>query len=75
MQTFGKKNATELLDMYYLEMRSHIVELAAGLDRITSSADAELLVNDKRFCDLQNAVRLLAEPDCRTVKILESLSD
>lgn len=40
--------ATELLDMYYLQMRSAILETAAVLDRIEQASDGSKAFSDKR---------------------------
>jgi len=46
------KTALELLDMYYLEARSHLLETAAILDRIERADGGERMMKDTRIQDL-----------------------
>lgn len=65
------KSGTELLDMYYLDLRSHLLEVAAGLDRIDRAGGAA----DPRLARLRQAAAIAADsrPD-RVLRLLESLS-
>jgi len=69
------KTASELLDMYFLHLRSALVETAAGFDRIQRAEGAEGVWNDDRLEDLRKAAAILAddEPD-RAARILDLLS-
>lgn len=69
------KNAHELLDLFYLHMRSALVETAAGFDRIQRAEGAEAVWRDPRLDELRDAARILAgdEPD-RAARVLERLS-
>jgi len=69
------KTAPELLDMFFLHMRSALLETAAGFDRIQSAGEAESVWKDPRLEQLREAAGILAEeePD-RARRILELLS-
>jgi hypothetical protein len=69
------KTASELLDMYYLHMRSALVETAAAYDRIQRAEGCESVWRDDRLEDLRKAAGILAddEPD-RAARILDVLS-
>lgn len=69
------KTASELLDLFYLHMRSALVETAAGFDRIQRADGAGEVWQDDRLEDLRQAASILAddEPD-RAARILEVLS-
>jgi hypothetical protein len=56
------KKAGELLDMYYLPMRSALMEAAAGLDRIQRAGQGRL-PDDPRVAGLREACRVIAGPD------------
>ena len=45
----ARKSAAELLDMYYLDMRSALLETAAALDRIQRANGAEAIFADPRI--------------------------
>ena len=57
-----RKSGVELLDMYYLEIRSHLLEAAAGLDRLERSPDWETFKDDPRLEKLKAALEVLARP-------------
>lgn len=69
------KTAPELLDMFYLHMRSALLETAAAFDRIQAARGAEAVWKDRRLEKLREAAELIAaeEPE-RARRILESLS-
>lgn len=69
------KNASDLLDLYYLHMRSALVETAAGFDRIQRAEGADAVWRDSRLEELREAARILAddEPD-RAALVLEKFS-
>jgi len=66
------KNGSELLDLYYHDMRSHLLEAAAALDRIERAGGAD---DDPRLRRLLDAARIAVgrEPD-RARRFLEALS-
>ena len=65
------KSGTELLDLYYLDLRMHLLETAAILDRIAAAGGT----TDPRLLRLQRAatIALDNEPD-RARRFLETLS-
>ena len=69
------KPAAELLDMYYLHMRSALLETAAGLDRLQRSAGGGAVSQDARARRLREMCAIIDtdEPD-RTRRILKLLS-
>ena len=70
------KSAEDLLNHYYLHMRSAVVETAAGFDRIQRADGGDAAIkDDKRIKDLQEACRiLLSGEEGRTQRILDTLS-
>ena len=53
------KTAEDLLDMYYLPMRSALMEVAAGLDRVQRAGQGRL-PGDERLTKLREACRIMA---------------
>lgn len=69
------KNAKELLDMYFLDVRSALLETAAALDRVQSAAGADSIFTDPRLHDIYRAMDVLADGrDNRVERILLRLS-
>jgi len=66
------KNAVELLDLYYHDMRSHLLEVAAAFDRIERAGE----VDDPRLSALRKVAKIAVDnqPD-RAVRFLEALSE
>jgi len=66
------KSAPELLDLYYHEIRSHLLEVAAAFDRIERAGGAA----HPRLAELRRAgaVAIDTAPD-RARRLLELLSD
>ena len=66
------KSADELLDMYYHDMRSHLLEVAAAFDRMERAGETD----DPRMEALRQAGRiaLSCEPD-RARRFLDLRSD
>lgn len=66
------KSPAELLDLYYLDMRCHLLELAAALDRLDRAGGAAA---DPRLVRLRAAARIaLDEAPERARRLLEALS-
>jgi len=63
MGSESRKTAAELLDMYFLNMRSALLETAAALDRIQRGPGAPEALNDPRLRKLRAACDILKEPD------------
>lgn len=57
------KTAGELLDLEYLELRCHLLELAAGLDRLQRADGFECVSGDKRMNNLREGIRILSQCD------------
>ena len=56
-----RKTAAELLDMYFLDARMHLLETAAILDRLARARGWEKVARDPRLKKLRAAARLLAD--------------
>lgn len=57
------KTGPELLDMYFLYARSHLLETASILDRIQRAEDSELALADPRVRQLISACDILISPE------------
>ncbi|MDD2236724.1 MAG: hypothetical protein PHP44_08300 [Kiritimatiellae bacterium] len=70
------KTSGELLDLYYLDMRSGILEAAAAFDRVQRAPGGETMAEDRRIPLLREACRIAAddEPD-RAERILRLFSE
>lgn len=68
--------ATQVLDREFLTIRTRLIDIAAAMDRIDRSAEAEEARADARTAKLLDAARVLAgdEPD-RTERIQLVFSD
>ena len=55
------KSAPELLDMYFLDARMHLLETAAFLDRLARARGAAGAMRDPRVKKLVAAARMLAD--------------
>jgi hypothetical protein len=55
------KSAGELLDMYFLDARMHLLETAAALDRLERARGFEQVRGDPRLKKLVEAARLIAD--------------
>lgn len=70
------KHSGELIDMYYLQARSHLLETAAILDRIErADGGPEALQNHEKLQELFKVCEMLPHSGgTRTKEILHSLS-
>lgn len=69
------KSAAELLDMFYLETRCHLLETAAAFDRLERAPGGAEVFADPRMLRLRRAATLLAESGSnRTERFLELFS-
>jgi hypothetical protein len=66
----------QLLDLYYLDLRCHLLEAAAGFDRLQRAAGAEAALADPRAVRLREALDVLASgaPD-RAERFLNLFSE
>jgi len=70
------KKASELLDMYFLEMRSGLLETAAALDRIGRAEGGAEAFRDPRMVKLRKSVEILGgENNRRAEKFLLLFSE
>jgi hypothetical protein len=71
------KSARELLDLYFLDMRSHLIETASALDRIDRAAAKEPGgFTDPRLNKLLEAMDLIRKgKDNRAEKFLQLFSE
>ncbi len=70
------KTAPQLLDMYYLDLRCHLLEAAATLDRIDRADSADRAKTDPRRQKLEAALAILAaHAPGRTERFLELFSE
>ncbi|MFH2091667.1 MAG: hypothetical protein ABIJ31_04815 [Pseudomonadota bacterium] len=69
------KTAQELLNMYFLEARSHLLETAAILDRIERAKNGDQILKDPKMINLFQICDLLTkEKSNRAEKVLNLLS-
>jgi len=70
-------SSRQILDMSFLENRARLLEMAAFLDRIERSSDADTGTSDFRYQALVNGIRLLLDSSeaSRTVAIQMNFSD
>ena len=69
------KTAQQLLDKFFLHMRSALIETAAAFDRIQLAEGAEAAWQDPRLVQLRAACGIVADEDPeRARRILELLS-
>jgi len=54
-------SASEILNRYFLDTRSRVLDVAAALDRIQRASGAEAVKNDARLAKLQEAIRVLTD--------------
>lgn len=71
MRLKSPKTADELLDMYYHDLRSHLLEVAAGFDRIERAGHTA----DPRLARLRAIAKIAVDdsPD-RAARLLTTLS-
>jgi len=75
MGLMPQKTAGELVEMYYLEARSHLLETAAILDRIERGSGSNSAMEDEKIKNLFKMCGILTkEKTDRAEKILNMLS-
>lgn len=76
MTETSPKSAKEMLDLYFLENRARLLDIASFLDRIDRYKNAEEARADFRYKAFVHALKLLLSTDKeRTKNIQLSLSD
>lgn len=69
------KSGQALMDMYYLEARSHLLETAAILDRIERASEGAEALEAQKMQDLYKACEILPRRgETRAEKMLNLLS-
>lgn len=69
-------SATDVLDLYFIENRARLLDIASFLDRVERHEGAESARNDVRYRALVRALALLgSHRGSRTVAIQKMLSD
>lgn len=72
----SEKNAEELLEMYYLDMRSALLETAAGLDRLERAEDYQKIAENPKYKRLFTAMKMILETrKYRSERFLELFSE
>lgn len=73
MALTSPKKAKELLDLYWADMRSHLLEVAAAFDRLDRAGGVD---DDPRLGALRRVARIAVDdqPD-RARRFLEELSE
>jgi hypothetical protein len=70
------KTAEELLDIYFLDMRSALLETAAAMDRIERAENGAGVLKDARILKLNQAFEILKSgKENRTEQFLVLFSD
>ncbi len=70
------KNAGELLDLFYLDMRSAILETASSFDRLQRAENQAAVMKDQRVERLRAACRIAAgDEGDRAERILRMFSE
>jgi hypothetical protein len=73
---YGPMRAQDILDLYFIENRSRILDIASFLDRIDRYDGAEEAMADYRYKALIKVLGILAQsPSERTKSIQLALSD
>ena len=58
----SQQSAPEVFDQVYLDIRARVLQVAASLDRIDRSEDAETVQEDRRRSLIQQELELLCRP-------------
>lgn len=56
------QTADEILDRTYLEIRAHILKLAAALDRVKRADGSDHVENDPRMEKIHKSIEILNDP-------------
>lgn len=69
----GKLTAEQVLDREFLTVRSHMLDIAAALDRLDAATEIERIASDHRRVLLGEGLRLLASADPNRAERLQLL--
>jgi hypothetical protein len=61
-ETTDRPDAAAILDMYFLEARARLIELAAMLDRVDRAPGAGMAHRDPRMTFIHTALEILHHP-------------
>lgn len=61
------------LDLYFIENRARLLDIASFLDRIDRYEGAETARADFRYQALMRAIKLLLQPGCERTKAIQTL--
>jgi len=74
--TLGRKSAEEILDLYFIENRARLLDIASFLDRIDRYGETQKAKGDFRYRAFMAAIKILTEAKGeRTKKIQLLFSD
>ena len=68
---YSRKSAKEILDIYFIENRAKLLDIASFLDRIDRYEKAEDAKTDFRYRALMQAMKLLVEPGQERTKNIQ----
>lgn len=67
---------TKVVELFFLEHRAKLIDLAAFFDRLDRAVDRDMALEDFRITALRNALTVLTDGgDDRARRVLETLSD
>jgi hypothetical protein len=70
------QDAGQLLDLYFLDLRCHLLEAAAALDRIERAPGGAAAMADPRMVRLRASLEILASPGAdRAERFLDFFSE
>jgi hypothetical protein len=73
---YDRMNATEILDLYFIENRARIMDIASFFDRIDRYPGADDAKKDFRYTSFVRALRLLVDKEKdRTAALQMNFSD
>jgi len=62
-----------MLDLYFIENRARLLDIASFLDRIDRYHESEEARNDFRYRSLQKALNVLLEPDQKRTQAIQRI--
>ena len=72
----SQMSAKEALELYFLDNRARLLEIASFLDRIDRYSDGQLAKEDFRYKSFLKAIKIIVDSDKdRTKRIQQILSD
>lgn len=65
--------AQQVLDTYFLEVRSRLLDIAATLDRLNRAADASAVRGDRRLLFIAEALKVLESNSPQRAQVIQEL--